>query len=56
MKESEYFQSEEFKNSYIESVKRETWEKDLPMIYMDDSGRIIKEYKNGEIEIVKDQK
>ena len=54
MKESEYFKSEKFKKDFRKTVENETWDKDLPMIYIDDSGNIVEHWKDGTIKIIKE--
>lgn len=54
MKESEYFQSEEFKENFRKKVEQETWEKGLPMIYMNEYKQIVEHYKDGTIKIIKE--
>lgn len=49
---SEYFQSEEFKKGFQEQVKKDTWEKGLPMIYSNELGQIVKHWKDGKIEVI----
>jgi hypothetical protein len=41
------------KESFEELVKQETWDKGLPMYYMDDSGNIVEHWKDGTINIIK---
>ena len=53
MKESEYFKSDEFKEKIEKSIQRETWEKDLPMVYMDENKNIVEHWKDGTINIIK---
>lgn len=54
--ESDYFKSEEFIKNFKEQVKKETWSKGLPMVYSNDKGQIVKEWENGTIEIIHDNK
>lgn len=49
----EVLNSEEFKQSMQEAIKRETWDKDLPMVYMDKDRWLVKHYKDGTIEKIK---
>ena len=51
--ESEYFQSKEFKDAISKQIKKDTWGQGLPMVYMNDEGQIVKEWKDGRIETVK---
>ncbi|MBK7362744.1 MAG: hypothetical protein IPJ01_10650 [Micavibrio sp.] len=55
-KETKYFLSKEFKDNCSEQVKKDTWDKGLPMIYMDDEGRIVEHWENGKIKIIKKSK
>ena len=48
-----YLQSEEFQKVMLERIKEDTWNEGLPMIYMDDEGWLVKEWKDGKIEKVK---
>ena len=48
-----YLKSEQFKINFVRQVEKDTWEKGLPKIYMDDKGNIIEHYKNGTIKILK---
>lgn len=52
--ESKYFRSEEFKKGFKEQVKKDTWEKGLPMVYRNNKGQIVKHWKDGKIEIIKE--
>lgn len=51
--ESEYFQSKEFKDAIKKQIKKDTWSKGLPMVYLNSEGQIVKEWEDGRIEIVK---
>jgi len=53
MKEIDYFQSEEFKENFRKKVEQETWEKGLPMIYLDENKNIVEHFKDGTINIIK---
>lgn len=55
MTESEYFQSEEFKKSFSEQVEKDTWGKGKPMIYVDKEGNTVKHFKDGRIDIIKNE-
>jgi hypothetical protein len=48
-----YFESEEFKKSFNQTVELNTWEKGLPKIYMDEEGNIVEHWKDGTINILK---
>lgn len=52
MTESEYLKSEKFQEDFRKKVEQDTWEKGLPMVYIDDDRNIVKHWKNGTIEIV----
>lgn len=54
MKESNYFKSKEFEDNYRKQVEKDTWEKGLPMIYMNEKKQFVEHWKNGEINIVRD--
>lgn len=47
---------EQFKKDFIKRVEKDTWDKGLPKIYMDEKGNIIKHWKDGKIEIIKEKK
>ncbi len=48
-----YLKSEEFREDFKERVETYTWDKGLPKIYMKD-GQIVKHWKDGTIEVIKD--
>jgi len=52
--EEEYFKSEEFKKISREIIEKETWDKDLPMIYIDKDGNVVKHWKDGTVKIIKE--
>ena len=54
MTESEYFKSNKFKEDFRKKVEEDTWEKGLPMIYLDDDGNIVEHWKDGTIKIIKE--
>ncbi len=54
MKESEYFKSEKFKEDFRKTIEKETWDKDIPMIYINDNGDIVGHFKDGTIKIIKE--
>ncbi len=45
---------EEFKKRFKESVIRDTWDKGLPMCYIDDKGRVVRNWKDGTIKVIKE--
>lgn len=45
MTESEYFQSDELKDSYSKSVIEQTWDKGLPIIYKHEEFLVKKNIK-----------
>jgi hypothetical protein len=49
-KVSDIFNSEEFKESFRKRIEADTWGNDLPMVYMDSDGWIVKHWKDGTIE------
>ena len=53
MKESDYFQSEKFKEDFRKKVEQDTWEKGLPMVYIDENNNIVEHWKDGTINIIK---
>lgn len=50
--ETDYFTSEEHKKLFQDQVKRDTWDKGLPMVYANKKGEIVKHWKDGKIEII----
>ena len=42
--------SEQFKESFRKMVEEDTWGKDLPLVYLDEDGWIVKHWKDGTIE------
>jgi hypothetical protein len=53
MKESEYLKSEQFKEDFRKKIEEDTWEKGLPMIYMDENKNMVEHWKDGTINIIK---
>lgn len=53
MKESDYFRSEQFQEDFRKQVEKDTWDKDLPMVYLNEEGDIVRHYKDGTVEKVK---
>ena len=51
-----YLKSDKFKEDFSEQVKKDTWDKDLPMVYMNDEGWIVRHWKDGKIEKIKQMK
>lgn len=54
MAESEYFKSNKFKEDFRKKVEEDTWEKELPMIYMNEHKQIVEHWKDGTIKIIKE--
>ena len=52
MKEHEYLRSEQFIQDMAAAVKKDTWGKGFPMIYLDDNGNIVEHWENGTINIL----
>jgi len=52
---SDYLKSEQFKQDFSEQVKKDTWGNGLPMVYMNKEGQIVRHYKDGKIEVIKDK-
>lgn len=52
--EEDYFKSEEFKKISREKIEKETWDKDLPMIYINKDGNVVKHWKDGTVKIIKE--
>ena len=53
MTESEYFQSEKFREDFRKKVEEDTWEKGKPMVYIDENNNIVEHWKDGTINIIK---
>jgi len=49
----EVLKSKEFQEAFRKQVEKDTWGNDLPMIYLDNEGWIVRHYKDGKIEKVK---
>lgn len=47
---SKVLRSEQFKESFRKQVEEVTWGKDLPLVYLDDNGWVVKHWKDGTIE------
>jgi hypothetical protein len=45
-----HLRSEQFKESFKKRVEEQTWGKDLPLVYLDENGWIVKHWKDGTIE------
>ena len=56
MNESEYFKSKQFQEDFRKQVEKDTWDKDLPMVYLNEEGEIVRHYKDGTIEKVNNMK
>jgi len=50
---SDFFGSDEFKDSFRKQIEADTWGKGHPMIYMDENGDMIRHYKDGRKEIIR---
>lgn len=53
MDPSEYFRSEQFQEDFRKQVEKDTWDNGLPMVYLNEEGNIVRHYKDGKIEIIK---
>ena len=51
----EYLRSEKFQQDYRKQVEKDTWENGLPMVYMNEQGQIVKHWKDGKIEVIKEK-
>lgn len=51
---NDYLKSEEFQKDFARRVEEDTWGKGLPKIYMDKEGRIVEHWKDGTINILKE--
>lgn len=47
---SKVLRSEQFKESFRKRVEEQTWGRDLPLVYLDDNGWVVKHWKDGTIE------
>lgn len=47
-------ESDKFKENFRKKVEENTWEKGKPMIYLDDNGNIVEHWKDGTINIIKE--
>jgi hypothetical protein len=56
MNQSEYFRSEQFQEDFRKQVEKDTWDNGLPMVYLNEEGDIVRHYKDGKIEIIKEKK
>jgi hypothetical protein len=50
---NEYLLSDQFKDDFRKQVEKDTWDKGLPMVYMDNEGYIVTEWKDGRINRIK---
>lgn len=46
------FQSQEFRDAFRAQVEKDTWGNNLPMVYADEDGNIVKHWEDGKIEII----
>jgi uncharacterized protein (UPF0335 family) len=53
--EGKHYSSEKFKDSYQQYIIDITWGQNLPMIYLDDNGRIVEHWKDGKIKVLKEK-
>lgn len=51
--ESDFFKSQKFKDSIRKTIEQNTWDKGLPMVYINKDGWIVKHWKSGLIEKIK---
>jgi uncharacterized protein (UPF0335 family) len=54
-KEAKYFTSQDWKAQYQQHVIDATWGQGIPMVYLDDKGRIIEHWKDGKIVVLKNK-
>ena len=47
---SKVLRSEQFKESFRKRGEEQTWGKDIPMVYLDEDGWVVKHWKDGTIE------
>lgn len=50
----DYLRSEQFAKDFKELVKKDTWDRGLPMAYMNDKKQLVHHWKDGRIEVIKD--
>lgn len=53
--EGKYYASDNFKENYQQYIIDITWGQNLPMIYLDDNGRIVEHWKDGKIKVLKEK-
>lgn len=51
--ELEYFQSQEFKDGICKIIEKDTWDKGLPKVYMNNKREIVEHWKDGTINVIK---
>jgi hypothetical protein len=49
----EAFESKEFKEAFTKQVEKDTWDNDLPKVYMDYEGYLVHHWKDGKIDKIK---
>lgn len=54
-KEGKVYASEEWKAQYQQHIIDITWGQNLPMVYLDDNGRVVEHWKNGRIKVLKEK-
>ena len=45
----DYLRSEKFRADFRKAVEADTWEKGLPMYYMDEEGWLVEHWKDGRV-------
>lgn len=46
----EYLMSEQFKEDAKKQIEKDTWDKGLPKVYLNEDGWIVKHWKDGQID------
>jgi hypothetical protein len=52
--ELEMYRSKEFRESLAKTIEEETWGKGLPKVYMNKQRQVVRQWKDGRIEIIED--
>ena len=50
--EGKYYRSTKIMEGFKEAVKKDTWDKGLPMVYKNENGDYVRHFPDGKIEII----
>ena len=50
---TELFNSKQFKELFQKAVEKDTWDKGLPKVYMNEDGWLVHHYKDGKVDLIK---